>query len=226
MSLAKQNESGKDESSILIVDFYPVVRLGLIHLINNSKGLRVCGEAENAHEAVEAIKVLKPDMVIIDIFLKGLNGIELIERIKLQYPHLPILVFSMSDESFYAERVLRAGANGYIMKHLSLKMIMEAIRRVLLGEIFVSNKIALKIMHKSVSNRSSGSVSPIDLLSNRELAVFRLIGQGYRTRRIAGKLFLSVRTIETYRAQIKNKLKLKNGDELLRQAIQWVQSER
>ena len=112
MSLAKELESGKDESSILIVDFQPIVRLGLIQLINNTKGLKVCGEAENAHEALELIKVLKPDMAIVDISIKGVGGIELIETIKLQYPNFPIMVFSMLDESFYAERVLKAGAIG------------------------------------------------------------------------------------------------------------------
>ena len=139
MSLAKELESGKDESSILIVDFQPIVRLGLIHLINNSEGLKVCAEAENAHEAMELIKVLEPDMAIVDISIKGIDGIRLIENIKQRYPKFPILVFSMLDESFYAERVLNAGANGYLMKHEALKNITKAIRCVLFENFFISD---------------------------------------------------------------------------------------
>jgi len=226
MSLAKELESGKDESRILIVDFQPIVRLGLIHLINNSKGLKVCGEAENAHEAMELIKVQKPDMAIIDISIKGINGIKLIENIKQQYPDFPILVFSMLDESFYAERLLKTGANGYLMKHEALKNIIKAIRCVLFEKYFVSEKVSAKVMYKSLFNRSKSYVTPIELLSNRELEVFRLIGQGYGTRRIAEELYLSARTVEAYRAHIKDKLKLKNGEELLRHAIQWLKNAR
>jgi DNA-binding NarL/FixJ family response regulator len=226
MSLARELESGKDGSSILIVDFQPIVRLGLIHLINNSKGLKVSGEAENAHEAMELIKVLKPDLAIVDISIKGVNGIKLIENIRQQYPKFPILVFSMLDESFYAERVLNAGANGYLMKHEALKNIIKAIRCVLFERFFLSDKVSAKVMYKSLFNQSKSYSSPIELLSNRELEVFRLIGRGYGTRRIAEELFLSIRTVETYRTHIKDKLNLKNGEELLQQAIQWVKNER
>ena len=226
MSLAKEPESEKDESSILIVDFQPIVRLGLIYLINNSNGLKVCGEAENVHEAMELIKVLKPDIVIVDISIKGVNGIKLIENIRQQYSNLPILVFSMLDESFYAERVLNAGANGYLMKHEALKNIIKAIHCVLFERFFLSDKVLAKVMYKSLFNKSKNHYSSIELLSNRELEVFRLIGRGYGTRRIAEELYLSIRTVETYRKHIKDKLNLKNGEELLRQAIQWVKNER
>ena len=226
MSLAKEPESEKDESSILIVDFQPIVRLGLIYLINNSNGLKVCGEAENVHEAMELIKVLKPDIVIVDISIKGVNGIKLIENIRQQYSNLPILVFSMLDESFYAERVLNAGANGYLMKHEALKNIIKAIHCVLFERFFLSDKVSAKVMYKSLFNKSKNHYSSIELLSNRELEVFRLIGRGYGTRRIAEELYLSIRTVETYRKHIKDKLNLKNGEELLRQAIQWVKNER
>jgi len=226
MSLAKELESGKDESSILIVDFQPIVRLGLIHLINNSKGLKVCAEAENAHEAMELIKVLKPDMAIVDISIKGIDGIKLIENIKQRYPNFPILVFSMLDESFYAERVLNAGANGYLMKHEALKNIIKAIHCVLFERFFISDKISAKVMYKSLFNKHKSCSSPIELLSNRELEVFRLIGQGYGTRRIAEELYLSIRTVETYRTRIKEKCHLKNGEELLQHAIQWVRNEK
>ena len=167
-----------------------------------------------------------PDLVILDISLKGINGIDLIERINHRYPSLPILVFSKFDEEFYAERALRAGARGYIMKHIPLQGILMAVTRMLNGEIYLSDKIALKIMNKSICNRANGCASPFELLSNRELEVFRLIGKGCGTRTIAERLFISARTVEAYRAHIKDKLKLKNGDELLQQAIHWMQSER
>lgn len=226
MSFTNEHESENDESSILVVDFQPIVRLGLIQLINNSKGLKVCGEAENAHEALELIKVLKPDMAIVDISIKGVGGIELIEAIKQRYPNFPILVFSMLDESFYAERVLKAGAIGYLMKHEALKNIIHAIRCVLLKEIFVSEKISANIMYRALYNKSNGYSFPMQLLSNRELEVFRLIGQGYKTRRIAEKLNISTRTVEAYRMHIKDKLNLNTGEDLLRHAIQWIKNER
>ncbi len=226
MLVAKEHESGKDDSCILIVDFQPIVRLGLIHLINNSKGLKVCGEAENAHEAMELIKVLKPDMAIIDISIKGVNGINLIENIKQHYPKFPILVFSMLDESFYAERVLNAGANGYLMKHEALKNIIKATRCVLFERFFISDKVSAKVMYKSMFNKSKGFSSPMELLSNRELEVFRLTGQGYGTRCIAAELNMSMRTVESYRTRIKDKCNLKSGEELLQHAIQWVKNER
>lgn len=225
MPLAQHDESPQDEFSILIVDFHPIVRLGLTRLINASQGLRVCGEAENAHETMEAIKVLRPDLVILDIYLKGIHGIELVENITRIYPGLSVLVFSKFDESFYAERVLRAGAKGYIMKHLPLKRITEAIRCVLAGRIYLSDKIALRLMKKNLTGQSSDYASPLELLSNRELEVFRLIGKGYSTKRIGEKLFLSVRTVESYRNHVKEKLRLSNSNELLQHAIQWIQNE-
>ncbi|MGA1844761.1 MAG: response regulator transcription factor [bacterium] len=226
MSTAESHGSGNNTRGVLIVDFHPIVRLGLANLVNGSEGLRVCGEAETAHETMETIKALRPDLIILDISLKGINGIDLIERINRQYPTLPILVFSKFDEEFYAERALRAGARGYIMKHTPLKGILMAIVCVLNGEIYLSNKIALKIMNKSICSHTNGCASPFELLSNRELEVFRLIGKGCGTRTIAERLFISARTVEAYRAHIKDKLKLKSGDELLQQAIHWMKSER
>lgn len=223
--MSKKDEYRTGGSSILIVDFQPIVREGLVSLISKCKGLKVCAEAENAHEAMEIIKNLKPDMAIIDIALKGTNGIELIEMIKQQYPDLHILVFSIHDESFYAERVLKAGANGYVMKNESLKEIKKAIQEVLEGKIYLSEKISAKIMYKSLCSENNGYSSPIELLSNRELEVFRLIGKGFSTRRIADKMNLSSRTVEAYRSHIKGKLMLKNGEELLQQAIYWVQNQ-
>jgi DNA-binding NarL/FixJ family response regulator len=225
MPLAEHDKSPEDESNILIVDFHPIVRLGLTRLINASQGLRVCGEAETAHETMEAIKVLRPDLVILDIYLKGIHGIKLIEDITRLYPRLLVLVFSKLDESFYAERVLRAGANGYIMKHLPLKKITEAIRCVLAGKIYLSDKIALRLTKKNLAGQSPNYASPLELLSNRELELFRLIGKGYSTKRIGEELCLSIRTVEAYRNHIKEKLMLSSSNELLQHAIQWIQNE-
>ena len=175
---------------------------------------------------MELIKILKPDLAIVDISIKGVNGIKLIENIRQRYPKLPILVFSMLDESFYAERILNAGANGYLMKHEALKNIIKAIRCVLFESFFISDKVTAKMMYNSVFNKSKVLSSPMELLSNRELEVFRLIGRGYGTRRIAAVLNMSVRTVETYRSRIKEKCNLKSGEELLQHAIQWVKNER
>ncbi|MBN2372474.1 response regulator transcription factor [bacterium] len=208
---------------MLIVDFSPVVRFGLKQLINNSPGFFVCGEAENAHDALETIKVSAPDAVIIDISLKAsCGGFDLIKRINNLYPDIPVLVFSMLDESLYAERSLKAGAKGYIMKHAPLEKITEAIHRVLRGEIYVTEKIREKILNKSTSIQHYNLSSSTEILSDREMEVFQLIGQGFGTKRIAETLFLSVRTIDAYRSRIRNKLKLKDGETLLREAIQWV----
>jgi len=163
-------------------------------------------------------------MLIVDISLPGIDGIELIKTVKLSHRDLPALVVSMHDESLFAERALRAGARGYIMKQEALEKVLVAIRRVLAGEIFVSEKIATSMLEKLVSSEDKAVSSPIGLLSNRELTVFQMIGQGYKTNQIAEKLHLSIKTIESYRAHIKEKLKLNDGTDLLKYAIQWVQN--
>lgn len=215
----------KNRTKILIVDDHPMLRHGLAQLINQEADLSVCGEAEEAHKAVEAIAALKPDMVIVDISLKSIDGIELIKRIKVQDETLPILVLSMHDESLYSERALRAGARGYIMKEEANEQVVMAIRQVLSGEIYVSDKMRTKLLRKIVDRRLAAGDSLIDDLSDRELEVFRLIGRGYRTRKIAEVLHVSVKTVESYREHIKQKMKLRDATELLQQAIQWVQSE-
>jgi DNA-binding NarL/FixJ family response regulator len=209
---------------ILIVDDHPILRKGLSMLINQEPDLVVDGEAEDARKALEAIETIRPDMVIVDISLPGIDGVELLKSIKLRYGDLPTLVVSMHDESLFAERALRAGARGYVMKQEALDNVLVAIRRVLAGEIFVSNKIATKMLERMVDSDAKTVASPIDLLSDRELTVFRLIGQGQTTRQIAEKLHLSVKTVESYRSHIKEKLKLSGGTDLLKYAIQWVQS--
>ena len=223
MSFDKHHETNKDGNRILIVDGHPIVHKGLTYLINKIPNLIVCGEAKDANNALELIKTLKPDMIIIEISLKGLSGIELIERIRLQYPKLPVLVFSMLDELLYARRVFQAGAKGYIMKHETPERIVEAISQVLLKDIFLSKKAAM--IDESIDHQSIGFSSLMELLSNRELEVFRLIGQGYGTNRIAEELCMSVKTIEAYRGRIKKKLNIENINKLVHYASLWVQNE-
>jgi len=211
--------------SVLIVDDHPVVRQGLAQLINQEKDLEVRGHAEDAFQAMQVIKDIQPDMVIVDLSLKDTSGMDLIKDMKIRYPNLPILILSMHDESLYAERALRAGAKGYIMKHEATERVITAIRRVLAGQIYVSDTMAAKMVSKLATGAASQSVSPVECLSDRELEVFRLIGDGRKTRDVADKLHLSVKTIETYRAHIKEKLGFKDGNELFRFAVEWVNSE-
>jgi DNA-binding NarL/FixJ family response regulator len=173
---------------------------------------------------MKAIKELRPSMAVVDISLRETSGIELIKDINVQYPNLPVLALSMHDESLYAERALRAGAKGYIMKAEATEKVITAIRKILIGEIYVSDKMAAKMVRKLVGSKAEISTSPVERLSDRELEVFHLIGKGYGTRQISERLHLSIKTIETYRTHIKEKLSLANAAELLRYAIQWVGS--
>ena len=209
--------------SILIVDDHPVVRQGVRHVIEQEPDLRIVAEAESASEALNALQQHKLDLAIVDISLKGTDGLELTKWIRAQDEKLPVLIMSMHDESLYAERVLRAGAHGYIMKAEVADKIVIAVRRVLRGEIYLSDKVGQNILHE-VSGRSTAmDESPIKQLSDRELEVFRLIGQGHGTREIATMLHLSIKTIETYRAHIKDKLGLASATQLVRYAAQWVE---
>jgi DNA-binding NarL/FixJ family response regulator len=220
-----QSERGGNKTKILIVDDHPIVRQGLAELINHEKDLAVCGQAEDAQQALKNIKESGPDMVIVDISLKETSGMELIKDIKAQYPNLPVLALSMHDESLFAERTLRAGAKGYIMKAEATENVITAIHKVLEGQLYLSSRMQDKIVRKLVGDKPEPGASPIDSLSDRELEVFLLIGKGYGTRQIAEKLYLSVKTIETYRAHIKEKLNLASSTELLQYAIQWVKSQ-
>ncbi len=208
---------------ILLVDDHPIVRQGLTELINRQKDLVVCGEAANGPEALEQIHRLVPDLAVIDISLQNASGLELIKAIKLQRAHLPLLVLSMHDEGLYAERVLRAGARGYIMKQEASHKILNAIRCVAAGDIFVSEPVKARLLKHLVEGDSLSS--DMGRLSDRELEIFQLIGDGFSTRQIARKLCLSVKTIESYRENLKQKLHLQSGAELLRQAIQWGRSD-
>ena len=215
----------KPKTKVLLVDDHPILRAGLGKLINQEADMMVCGEAEDAPKAFEAVSTLSPDIVVVDISLKGSNGIELIKNVKARFPSLPVLVLSMHDESLYAERALRAGSLGYIMKEEAIEQVLVAIRRVLAGEIFLSDKMKSKMLQQLAGGRAKITTSPIEKLTDRELEVFRLIGEGHSTRQIAGELHLSVRTVEAYREYIKAKLNLKNATELVQHAFHWVHNE-
>ena len=213
------------KAKVLIVDDHPIVRQGLCQLLNGESDFVVCGEAENARKAMALIPEVKPDLAIVDITLQGTNGIELIKNIVAQWPDLPILVLSMHDESLYAERALRAGAKGYVMKQEATEKLTGALRRILNGQIYVSEKLADKMMRKAIDGKSVQDTSPVAVLSDRELEVLHLIGQGHGTRQIAEDLNLSVKTIESHRAHIKEKMNLKTAPEMVRFAVQWVNQE-
>jgi DNA-binding NarL/FixJ family response regulator len=217
-------KTGTNKTRIIIVDDHPIVREGLAGLINKEEDLVVCGQAEDADQAMGVVKTLKPDMVIVDISLKDRSGTELIKDINVQYPSLPVLVLSMHDESLYAERALRAGAKGYIMKYEATKKVVIGIRKVLSGQFYFSDRMATKMMHKLATGEPKVGVSPIECLSDRELEVFDLFGQGYGTHQIAEHLHLSMKTIETHRLRTKKKLNVTGTAELLRHAFQWVES--
>jgi DNA-binding NarL/FixJ family response regulator len=210
---------------ILIVDDHPILRQGIGQLINAEPDLMVCGEAEDAHQALSAVGVTKCDIAIVDISLKGTSGIELLKNLKVHYPKLQVLILSMHDETIYAQRALRAGASGYIMKQEATEKVLGAIRKILNGEIYLSERLGSRMLSQLVGGRGAIPSSPIDQLSDRELEIFGLIGQGHGTRPIAEKLHLSVKTVESHRAHIKEKMNLKNATELVHHAIQWAQSE-
>lgn len=212
---------------VLIVDDHPLMRQGLAQLINQQPDLEVCGEAEDVSEALQQTTDLKPDVVIVDLSLRGSDGIELIRLLHFRYAQLPLLVLSMHDEALYAERALKAGAWGYIMKQEATNQVLGALRRVLSGEIHVSHSVSSRIMQGIVGGARISERSPIERLSDREFGVFRKIGGGAATKEIAAELHLSVKTIETHCAHIKKKLLLHSQRELVQHAIQWVmQNER
>ena len=212
-------------AKILIVDDHPIVREGLAELINREKDLAVCGQADSGHRGFEAIEALAPDVAIIDLSLEDINGLTLIKNLRSRGFTLPVLVLSMHEESLYAERALRAGAQGYIMKREAPTRVITAIRKVLAGEVYLSDGLAARLMQRIVGAPNFSSTSPVSRLSDRELEVYAFIGQGLKTREIAAKLNLSVKTIETYREHIKEKIGLRNATELVQSAIKWVHLE-
>jgi DNA-binding NarL/FixJ family response regulator len=211
---------------VLIVDDHPMMREGLAQLIEHEPDLGVAGQADDAAQALNAVAANVPDLVLVDISLPDRSGLELIKDLHTLHPALPILVVSMHDETLYAERVLRAGGRGYIMKQEGGKKLMQAIRQVLGGQIYVSEKISARILETFSGQRGEGPHSPLERLSDREFEVFQLIGQGQGTSQIAQQLRLSGKTVEAHRANIKKKLELSRGADLVRFAIRWTEMQK
>ncbi len=207
---------------VLLVDDHPIVRQGLALLIDREPDLSVCGEADGAHSAFHAITTLRPDIVVLDISLSGPDGLDVLKDIRMKTASLPVLILSMHDESIYAERAMRAGANGYIMKQEATEKVLVAIRRILQGEVYLSDRLTSTMLQQYVRGTAPVKKSPLVNLTDRELEVFRLIGEGHGTRQIADELHLSVKTIESYQAHIKEKLALRNARELVQHAIEWT----
>jgi len=211
-----------DVKRMVIVDDHPLFRKGLEQLINSHDGFAVCGEAENGPAAMGIIRRIVPDLVIVDLNLPGANGIELIKNIRAEFPKLPLLVLSMYDESLYAVRALRAGAQGYVMKQDSLDNVISAIGEVLSGRPYLSQAMSATVIAKFLQGPGESSASEIDQLSDRELEILELIGKGNEVRQIARNLHLSPKTVETHRAHIKEKLNLANAHQVGRFAVQWL----
>lgn len=222
MAAASQTSSkGRKRTGILLVDDHPMVRERLAEIINREPDLEVCAEAEDRYAALDRIREHDPELVIVDITLKNSDGLELIKDIHAGWPALLMLVVSMHDESLYAERVIRAGARGYITKQHATRSILLAIRRVLDGQVFLSPTMASQIIGRITSPATANACGPIDLLADRELRVFELTGKGLNTREIARELHIGVKTVETYRHRIREKLHFENPTDLLRSAIAW-----
>ncbi len=218
----KTNKQPPAKARVLIVDDHPVVRHGFAQRINLESDLEVCGEVAAAHEAFRLIGSLKPDVALVDISLDDGNGLDLIKDVKSRGDDVKILVVSGHDELTYAERCVRAGAHGYLHKSEAIDKIVDAIRRVMTDGCYLSDAITARTLKRVLSGKAEPTGAPIDLLSDRELQVYELIGQGLTVNQIAEKLFLSPKTIETHRAHLKQKLNLKNSNELTRHAIQYV----
>ena len=213
------------KAKILLVDDHPLVREWLATLINQQSDLQICGEADSAPKALALIDTLKPDVAIVDISMEGGSGIELLKNVKTSHPYVLLIVLSMHDESLYAERALRAGARGYIMKREATKGVLQGIRAVLAGKLYLSDKMAIKMAEKFVVGGSKASRTGIETLSDRELEVFQLLGRGLSTRQIGEELHVSFKTVQAFCARIKDKLKLASATELLREAVRWHDSQ-
>jgi len=222
MALPGKPATGKQKDRVFLVEDHPVTREGFAQLINFQNDLQVCGQTGTAALALTEIAALSPDLVILDISLAGTSGVELIKDLTCRDPILRILVLSTHDETLYAERALRAGARGYVMKHEPTQQVMAAIRQVLGGGVYLSERMRNRLLERVAKSSSSALASDFEQLSDRELQVFQLIGEGRSTRQIGASLHLSVSTVETYRAHIKEKLRLENATELVQRAVGWV----
>jgi len=215
------SETAAHKHSVFIVDDHPLVREGLTNLINGQSDLTVCGEAKNSGEAIDGISEERPDVAIIDISLTNESGLELIKNLVKQFPQVAVVVLSMHDEALYAERALRAGARGYVMKHETSKSVLASIRRVMGGDIYVSERIVNRMALRLSSARRPLASSPVERLSDRELEIFQLLGQGRTPSEIARDLNLSLKTVQAYCARAKEKFGVTSLTELLRAAIRW-----
>jgi DNA-binding NarL/FixJ family response regulator len=225
--MARTVLQGQGETKkIVIVDDHPVMRLGLTALIDAEPELTVCGEASTARSALSVIRKSQPDLVIVDLMLKGLSGLDVVKKMKTRHPEIPSLILSMHDESVYAERALRAGASGYVTKQQLDDTVLKAIRCVLDGGKYMSKAVQAKLAEKFLGGQTLQNNSPLDALSDRELEVFRMIGEGRSTRQVAKRLSLSIKTIESHQEHIKQKLTLSSSTELVHRAIEWVESGR
>lgn len=211
---------------VLLVDDHPMMRAGLAHLIERQPDLTVGGEAANPSEALKALPAAAPDIVLADLTMPGRSGLEFVKDLLAVAPSLPILVVSMHDESVFAERALRAGARGYIMKEAGGEAVVAAIRQILRGEVYVSPAMSARILENLSGRKPRGSASPIEKLSDREFEIFQLIGQGKSTRDIAEQLHLSPKTVDVHRSHLKEKLELKDATSLIRYAVRWVETQK
>lgn len=211
---------------ILLIDDHPIMRHGLAQLLRMEEGLEICGEAGSAREGIEAIPKVLPDLVILDLTLPDKHGLELLKDIQALHPGLRCLVLSMHDEALYAERAMRAGARGYIMKEVAADNLVTAVRKILAGGIFLSEAISARMIEQLSSTRSRGGPAGIETLTDRELEVLGMIGSGTATKLIAEKLGISARTVEAHRAHIKEKLAITDGAALVRYAVQWSENQR
>jgi DNA-binding NarL/FixJ family response regulator len=221
--IARKNAGTKGRKHrVMLVDDHAILREGFAEIINSKPDLQVCGQASTAGRALDGVGRLKPDLVVVDISLQGSSGLELIKTLKAMHPRLPMLVLSMHEESLYAERALRAGALGYVMKREDSKTILEAIRTVVKGELFVSQSVRDQMLREFVDRKAPESWVPMGHLTDRELEVLELIGQGRTTGQIAKQLHISTSTVETHRVHLKEKLHVKNVPELMRVAVEWA----
>ncbi len=209
----------------MLVEDHQMFREWLAQMIVRDRDFEICGESDNIQDALKTINEQKPDIAIIDVTLRGSSGLELIKDLKAQGVEMPVLVLSMHDESLYAERVLRAGARGYITKHEASSTLLKAIRQVLSGQVYLSEKMTATMLARVASHGARANASGMESLADRELEVFQLVGRGFNTREIAAQLHLGETTVDTYRARIKEKLQLRNAAELYSRAAQWVQEQ-
>ena len=215
----------QQKTRVFIVDDHPIVRYGITRILNSEPDISVCGDADSAETAIQQIEKLNPDLVVVDISLKQMNGLQLTKFIRERFPCIPVVILSMHDERMYANKALRAGASGYVMKEESSEKLVAAIRQILSGEIYVSEQVKKNIIHAYAGNDDKGNAAIIDRLSDREREIFTLIGIGNSSRAIADKLCLSVKTVETHRARIKDKLALPNSTRLAMAAMEWAKKE-